>query len=76
MAPATPPPTEPPPPRRGLSKQQRIGLGLLLTFVGLGLVAVLLPTAPGAFAFALPVAAVGLIALWVGGIMMGIGSRS
>jgi hypothetical protein len=62
--------------RRGLSKNQKIGLGLLLTFVGLALVAVLLPTAPGRFALLLPVAGVGIVAIWVGGILMGIGSRS
>ena len=70
---------ESPPPaarRRGLSKSARIGLGLLLTVGGLVLVSVLLPTAPGRFATILPVAAAGLLLLWVGGILMGIGSRS
>jgi hypothetical protein len=63
--------------RRGhLSKNQKIGTGLLLTFVGLLLIAVLFPTSPAQLGYALPVAAVGILALWVGGILMGIGSRS
>ncbi|MGP8071945.1 MAG: hypothetical protein ACLPZM_02310 [Thermoplasmata archaeon] len=72
--PGAPPP--PPPRRRGLSKNARIGLGLLFTFVGLFLLSVLFPTAPGEFARLLPVAAAGMTLLWVGGILMGIGSRS
>ncbi len=59
-----------------LSKSAKIGLGLLLTVVGLALLSVLLPTAPGQLATLLPVAAVGILALWIGGILMGIGSRS
>jgi len=62
--------------RPRLSKQGYIGLGLLLTLVGLFLVAILFPTDPGVLGTVLPVAAVGLVALWVGGILMGIGSRS
>ncbi len=69
-------PDAPPPRRRGLSKNQKIGTGLLLTFVGLALIAVLFPTSPSELGVALPVAAVGILALWVGGILMGIGSRS
>lgn len=67
-----------PPTRRRpkLSKAAKIGLGLLLTFVGLFLLVLLFPTNPGRFATVLPVAAGGIIALWVGGILMGIGSRS
>jgi len=70
--------TTPARPRRGprLSKPAKIGLGLLLTLVGLFLLVLLFPTDPGSFARVLPVAAVGLVALWVGGILMGIGSRS
>ena len=59
-----------------LSKSGKIGLGLLLTLVGLFLLVLLFPTNPESFARVLPVAAVGLVALWVGGILMGIGSRS
>jgi hypothetical protein len=76
---SAPAPIDPAPPalrRRGLSKAGKIGLGLLFTFVGLFLVSILLPTAPGQFARLLPVAAVGLALLWVGGILMGVGSRS
>jgi hypothetical protein len=70
-------PAEPSPARRaGLSKNQKIGIGLLLTFIGLALIAILFPTSPAQLGVALPVAAVGILALWVGGILMGIGSRS
>jgi hypothetical protein len=73
-APLVPPPS--PARRRRLSRQGFIGLGLLLTLAGLFLLVILFPTAPGSLAVVLPVAAVGLVALWVGGILMGIGSRS
>jgi hypothetical protein len=62
--------------RPALSRSAKIGLGLLLTLVGLFLLTLLLPTDPGRLATLLPVAAGGLLALWVGGILMGIGSRS
>lgn len=65
-------------PRRrfALSKAAKIGLGLLLTLIGLFLLVLLFPTNPSSFSTVVPVAAVGLVALWVGGILMGIGSRS
>ncbi len=63
-------------PRRSLSRNQKIGLGLLLSFIGLFLISILLPTAPGRFATDLPVAAAGILVLWIGGILMGNGSRS
>jgi hypothetical protein len=68
-------PTRPP---RGprLSRTQRIGGGLVLTIVGIFLLSALLPTAPTKLAYALAVAGGGILALWVGGILMGIGSRS
>lgn len=59
-----------------MSKAQKIGVGLLLTLAGLFLLSALLPTAPEKLAYALPVVAVGILALWGGGILMGIGSRS
>jgi hypothetical protein len=65
--------------RRGrppLSKPTKIGVGLLLTLVGLFLLTLLLPTDPGRLSTLLPVAGAGIVALWVGGILMGIGSRS
>jgi len=67
-----------PRPRRrpSLSKRAKVGLGLLLTFVGLFLLVLLFPTNPTTFSTVLPVAAAGIVALWVGGILMGIGSRS
>ncbi len=62
--------------RRGLSKIQKIGLGLFSTLAGIALLAVLFPVAPGSFGYVLPVGAAGIVLLWVGGILMGIGSRS
>jgi len=62
--------------RPALSKSAKIGLGLLLTLVGLFLLVVLFPTDPASFRTVLPVAAAGIVALWVGGILMGVGSRS
>ena len=62
--------------RPPLSKPAKIGLGLLFTLVGLFLLVLLFPTNPSTFGTVLPIAAVGLVALWVGGILMGIGSRS
>ncbi len=71
---------DPPAPARArrapLSKSARIGVGLLLTFIGLFLLSILLPTAPGRFSTILPVAGVGMVLLWLGGIFMGVGSRS
>jgi hypothetical protein len=64
------------PSRRGLTKSQKIGGGLLLTIVGLFLLSTLLPTAPGKLAYVLPVAGAGILVLWAGGILMGIGSCS
>ena len=70
--------TAAPAPRRRapLSKASRLGLGLVCTFVGLFLLSILLPTAPGRFATLLPVAGAGMALLWLGGIWMGLGSRS
>ena len=75
--PAASTPPDPPPPRRSrLSRSQKIGGGLLLSIAGIFLVSVLLPTAPEKLAYALPVAGAGIVLVWVGGIAMGIGSRS
>ena len=63
-------------PRAARSRQRVLGLGLLLTLVGLVLVAVLLPTAPGRLTTVLPIAALGLVLLWTGGILLGRGGRS
>lgn len=71
------PPTPVPVRRAGrLTKAQKIGWGLLLTVAGIILLSLLIPTAPGKLGFALPVAGLGIMVLWVGGILMGIGSRS
>ena len=62
--------------RPKLSRTAKIGLGLLLTFVGLFLLTLLFPTDPSRLSTLLPVAGAGIVALWVGGILMGVGSRS
>jgi len=72
---AAPPPTSGRT-RRSLSRTQKIGLGLVMTLLGLFLLSILLPTAPGRLAVDLPVAGAGILVLWIGGILMGIGSRS
>jgi hypothetical protein len=69
-------PTPRPRRRPTLSKRAKIGLGLLLTFLGLFLLVLLFPTNPSTFSTVLPVTAAGIVALWVGGILMGSGSRS
>jgi hypothetical protein len=72
MEAATPAPARAP----RLTKSQKIGGGLFLTIVGLFLLSALIPTAPEKLGFALTAAAAGIVAVWVGGILMGIGSRS
>jgi hypothetical protein len=65
-----------PGPRPRLSKAGRIGIGLLLTLLGLFLLAAIFPVAPGPLDRALPIGAAGIAAVWIGGIFMGVGSRS
>jgi hypothetical protein len=67
---------DPAPRASRLTKPQKIGAGLLLTIAGLFLLSALFPTAPEKLGYALGVGAAGILALWVGGILMGIGSRS
>ncbi len=63
---------EPPPARRSrLSRGQRVGLGLLLTLLGLFLCVAALPSSPGPLLRILPYFGAGLVALWVGGILLG-----
>lgn len=45
--------------------------GVLLTFAGLLFASLLLPTSPSALASSLPVAAVALFVLWLGGLLLG-----
>jgi hypothetical protein len=65
---AAPRPTPSPAERR---RQGIVVVGLLLTFLGLFLASRLLPTDPGALTALLPAAAAGLVALWLGGILLG-----
>ncbi len=52
-------------------RQRFVMFGILLTFVGLVLLGFSLPTAPATLAQVLPWAAAGLLALWIGGILLG-----
>ncbi len=56
-------------------RRLRLGLGLLLTFAGLFLAAYLLPSPPAALARTLPIAAGALLALWLGGMLLGTTAR-
>ncbi len=61
--------------RRGPSRTVVLGVGLLLTLGGLFLLSDLLPSKPAALVHALPIAGGGILALWVGGILLGRGGR-
>ncbi|MHB1931689.1 MAG: hypothetical protein ACYCPV_01690 [Thermoplasmata archaeon] len=66
-----------PPPERSAQerrRQQRLGLGLLLSLLGIFLLAILFPTDPSALLALLPIGGAGMLALWVGGVLLG--SRS
>lgn len=52
-------------------RQKYVLAGLGLTLVGLGLLGAELPTSPAALLRAIPVSAVGLLGLWIGGILLG-----
>lgn len=71
MNPTVPSAAPAPRARRGMTRNQSIGLGLLFSFVGLFLLILLLPTDPAQFAHILPIAAAGILVLWVGGILLG-----
>jgi hypothetical protein len=49
-------------------------IGLLLSFVGLFLLTWLLPVGSAALDRAIPIVGAGVLALWVGGILLGLGS--
>jgi hypothetical protein len=53
-------------------RQRLVMTGLLLSFAGFVLVAFELPTAPGALVRILPVVAAGILALWIGGLLLGV----
>ncbi len=74
--PAPPTRSGPSPTRPRLSKHAAIGLGLALTFVGLFLLGALVPPNPSALERTLPVAGAGILTLWVGGVLLGRGSRT
>jgi hypothetical protein len=52
-------------------RQRRVMLGLLLTLIGVLALGAILPLAPDALVRAAPFAAVALVGLWVGGILLG-----
>ncbi len=62
--------------RPRVSKNAKIGLGLLFTLGGLALVSLGFPISPYANGALFGAVAAGVFALWVGGILMGVGSRS
>ncbi|MHB1435815.1 MAG: hypothetical protein ACYCPN_04765 [Thermoplasmata archaeon] len=67
-------PGTPPPPERSARerrRQQRLGLGLLLSLLGIFLLAILFPTNPSALLAILPIGGAGMLALWVGGVLLG-----
>jgi hypothetical protein len=71
------PPVAPAPgPRRPrLSRGATIALGVAFTLLGLFVLGGTIPSAPGTLERALGVAAVGIIALWVGGLLLGSGRQ-
>jgi hypothetical protein len=64
------------PGRPKLSKRGSIGLGLVLTLLGLFFLGTLVPPSPPELERALPVVGAGILALWVGGILLGRGARA
>ncbi len=52
-------------------RQRLVMVGLVLTFVGLFALGFSLPLGAGTLARILPLAAVGFLALWIGGILLG-----
>jgi hypothetical protein len=59
-----------------LRRQLTIVIGVVFTFVGLFLIAALLPVGAPGLARAVPLAGAGVLAVWVGGILLGRGTRS
>jgi hypothetical protein len=59
--------------RLRVARQRKVVLGLLLTLAGLFLLAGTLPVAVGPVLRAIPVFGAGILALWIGGILMGNG---
>jgi hypothetical protein len=72
-SPASRPPETPEVEVRRVRRQRKVVAGLLLTLAGLFLIIGTLPIAVGALVRVLPVAGAGILALWVGGILMGNG---
>jgi hypothetical protein len=64
---AASPPVDP----QNRRRQKVVVVGLFLTFLGLFAAALELPVAPVALEHAIPGVAVGLLALWIGGILLG-----
>ncbi len=67
-------PPAPPPARRArrrLTKTTAVGLGLILTLIGLFVLGGSVPTDPATLERAVAITGVGAIALWLGGIFLG-----
>jgi len=71
---APPVPAAPPGPRRR-SPRAKLGIGLLLTLVGLFVLGGTLPTQSGTLERAVAVTGLGVVALWLGGLFLGLGGR-
>ncbi|MCI4361113.1 MAG: hypothetical protein L3J91_05365 [Thermoplasmata archaeon] len=69
--PASTVPLTPEQDRRRVRRQRRVMGGLLLTLAGLLFAEGLLPTATGALERALPILAIALGSMWLGGILLG-----
>ena len=59
--------------RRRVRRQLFIVIGVLLTFAGLALLALLLPSSPSDLPSLIPLAAGVALALWFGGLLLGRG---
>lgn len=57
------------------SPRAKLGIGLLLTLVGLFVLGGTLPTQPGSLERAVAVTGIGVVALWLGGMFLGLGGR-
>ena len=63
-------------PRFRLSAGATIALGLFLTLVGLFVLGGTVPTAPGTLERAVAITGVGILAVWVGGVLLGRAGRA
>jgi hypothetical protein len=60
---------------RGLSARAKVGLGVLLTLVGLFVLGGTVPTAPGTLERDVAVTGLAALGLWLGGVLLGSARR-